>query len=177
MDTDLDTVATLDQRYDHKNPRNLIPELCRLFYQHGWVTGTGGGVTIKHDGLVYIAPSGVQKERMLPEDLFVCDENGNDVELPPAHKNLQKSQCTPLFFNAYRMRNAGSVVHTHSQHAVMVTLMFEKEFRITHQEMIKGIRIDGTNTNLKYNPLFTVNLFSLAQISVFTYFDPFVQVL
>lgn len=35
---------------DH--PRNLIPELCNQFYHLGWVTGTGGGVSIKQ-GYVY----------------------------------------------------------------------------------------------------------------------------
>lgn len=30
---------------DH--PRNLIPELCRQFYDLQWVTGTGGGMSIK----------------------------------------------------------------------------------------------------------------------------------
>lgn len=39
------------------------------------------------------------------------------------------------------MRNAGAVIHTHSQHAVMVTLLYQKDFRITHQEMIKGIKV------------------------------------
>lgn len=34
---------------DH--PRVLIPELCRLFYKLGWVTGTGGGISLRH-GLV-----------------------------------------------------------------------------------------------------------------------------
>lgn len=34
-----------------EHPRNLIPELCRQFYNLGWVTGTGGGISIKH-GLV-----------------------------------------------------------------------------------------------------------------------------
>jgi len=37
------------------------------------------------------------------------------------------------------MRSAGAVIHTHSKHAVIVTLLYEKEFVITHQEMIKGI--------------------------------------
>lgn len=31
-----------------EHPRKLIPELCRQFYHLGWVTGTGGGMTIKH---------------------------------------------------------------------------------------------------------------------------------
>jgi methylthioribulose-1-phosphate dehydratase len=26
---------------DKTHPANLIPELCRLFYKVGWVTGTG----------------------------------------------------------------------------------------------------------------------------------------
>lgn len=30
---------------DPEHPANLIPELCRRFYNWGWVTGTGGGVS------------------------------------------------------------------------------------------------------------------------------------
>jgi len=52
-------------------------------------------------GKIYIAPSGVQKERILPEDLFVQDMEGQDLELPPSEKKLKKSQCTPLFMCAY----------------------------------------------------------------------------
>lgn len=28
-------------KLDKEHPRNLIPELCRQFYNLGWVTGTG----------------------------------------------------------------------------------------------------------------------------------------
>lgn len=39
---------------------------------------------------------------------------------------------------AYRLYNAGAVIHTHSPKAVMVTLLWPgKEFRCTHLEMIK----------------------------------------
>ena len=33
---------------DPYHPANLIPELCRLFYNLGWVTGTGGGISIRN---------------------------------------------------------------------------------------------------------------------------------
>ncbi|PNF38792.1 Methylthioribulose-1-phosphate dehydratase [Cryptotermes secundus] len=135
-----------------EHPRNLIPELCRLFYNLGWVTGTGGGISIKHEGKIYIAPSGVQKERILPEDLFVQDMDGQDLELPPPEKKLKKSQCTPLFMCAYTARQAGAVIHTHSKAAVLATLLYPgKEFRVTHLEMIKGIRNQKLGRNYNYD--------------------------
>ena len=126
---------------DAEHPRNLIPELCRLFYNLGWVTGTGGGISIRKDDKVYIAPSGVQKERMLPEHLYVLNEKKEILSSPSPDFGYKPSQCTPLFFNAYDMREAGACIHTHSQNAVMVTLLSPgNEFVITHQEMIKGIQ-------------------------------------
>lgn len=40
-------VTLLRLLQDKEHPRVLIPELCRLFYQLGWVTGTGGGISLK----------------------------------------------------------------------------------------------------------------------------------
>eukprot|EP00731_Ephydatia_muelleri_P000699 Em0001g699a len=111
-----------EQHEEH--PRRLIPELCRLFYGLGWVTGTGGGVTIKYGDEIYIAPSGVQKERMKSDDLYVCDITGRNISSPAPSKGLKKSQCTPLFMAAYTMRGAGAVIHTHSKAAVMATLLY-----------------------------------------------------
>ncbi|KAJ3593698.1 hypothetical protein NHX12_006032 [Muraenolepis orangiensis] len=137
-------------KQDKEHPRVLIPELCRLFYQLGWVTGTGGGISLRHRDHIYVAPSGVQKERIQPEDMFVCDLEERDISRPPDWKQLQKSQCTPLFMNAYTMRGAGAVIHTHSKAAVVATLLYPgKEFRITHQEMIKGIRNGTSGTNYR----------------------------
>ncbi len=71
---------------------------------------------------------------------------------PPEHKNYKRSQCTPLFMNAYTMSGAGAVIHTHSKNCVMATLMYPgTTFRITHQEMIKGIRKGNTGEYYRYD--------------------------
>jgi len=132
------------------HPRVLIPELCALFYTLKWVTGTGGGLSIRQGDEVYIAPSGVAKERIQPDDLFVLTPEGKVISSPPPERGLKPSQCTPLFFNAYRLRSAGACIHTHSQAAVMVSLLNEEMFVITHQEMIKGIRNGRTGRSMLF---------------------------
>uniref|UniRef100_A0AAY4EPI4 Methylthioribulose-1-phosphate dehydratase n=1 Tax=Denticeps clupeoides TaxID=299321 RepID=A0AAY4EPI4_9TELE len=132
-----------------EHPRVLIPELCKVFYQLGWVTGTGGGISLKHGTMTDCS--------LQPEDIFVCDMEEKDISCPPPWKKLKKSQCTPLFMNAYTMRSAQAVIHTHSKAAVMATLLFPgKEFRITHQEMIKGIRKGNSGTNYRYDETLVV---------------------
>ncbi|CDS04681.1 Putative Methylthioribulose-1-phosphatedehydratase [Lichtheimia ramosa] len=142
-------MAALCRSDDPQHPANLIPELCRLFYTLGWVTGTGGGISIRDGEKIYIAPSGVQKERMEPHHLFVMTLADRTLLRQPL--SLKPSACTPLFYNAYTMRDACACIHTHSQNAVMATLLYPgSTFEISHQEMIKGIRRGSTKTNLRY---------------------------
>ncbi|KAF3442031.1 hypothetical protein FNV43_RR15947 [Rhamnella rubrinervis] len=137
--------------------RVLISDLCRQFYNLGWVSGTGGSITIKvHDDsipkpqqLILMSPSGVQKERMVPEDMYVLSPNGSILSAPSPkpypHKPPKCSDCGPLFMKAYEMRNAGAVIHSHGIESCLVTMInpLSKEFRITHMEMIKGIKGHG----------------------------------
>ena len=145
---------------DPQHPANLICTLCRAFYNLGWVTGTGGGTSIRHGPHIYIAPSGVQKELMQPTDMFVMDYESRTYLRRPSI--LKPSQCTPLFMAAFD-RGAGCCIHTHSQWAVLVTLLVEKDalkagndiatkcFEIEHLEQIKGIgRGKGKLGNLGY---------------------------
>lgn len=81
--------------------RHLVPELCKHFYGLGWVSGTGGGMSIRCGDKIFIAPSGVQKERIVEEDLFTIDTKGDTIEEPDASRRLKKSECTPLFMLAY----------------------------------------------------------------------------
>lgn len=151
----------LVQSDDENHPANLIPSLCAKFWTLGWVTGTGGGCSIRDDNLVYIAPSGVQKELMKPSDLYVLSlpqtlrkhsAAAEDGAIKPSSRvyvrspaQFKPSQCTPLFLSAFTRRGAACCIHTHSPWAVLVTLILEqqgsgndKEFRINNIEQIKG---------------------------------------
>jgi methylthioribulose-1-phosphate dehydratase len=129
------------------DPRTLIVELCRQFYGLGWVSGTGGGISIRDGERIYMAPSGVQKERLRPEDLFVLDASGAVISSPEAN-DKKVSACAPLFFNAFRIRGAGAVLHSHSVNAMLATLAFREAFRVTHLEMMKGITGTGYHDEL-----------------------------
>ena len=81
--------------------KELISEMCRNFYSQGWVSGTGGGMSIRAGDCIVMAPSGVQKERMVPEDMFVLNAEGEVLETPrarpPPYKPPKLSECSPLF--------------------------------------------------------------------------------
>ncbi|EDU50540.1 Methylthioribulose-1-phosphate dehydratase [Pyrenophora tritici-repentis] len=139
---------------DPSHPANHICTLCAKFYNLGWVTGTGGGTSIRHEDKIYIAPSGVQKELMKPTDMFVMDFNSKEYLRKP--QVLKPSACTPLFLAAFE-RGAGCCIHTHSQWAVLVTLIVERDFgkdacfEIEEIEQIKGIpKGRGKQGNLGY---------------------------
>ncbi|HEX9985245.1 MAG TPA: methylthioribulose 1-phosphate dehydratase [Thermoanaerobaculia bacterium] len=122
--------------------RALICDLASSFYGLGWVSGTGGGICIREGETIVIAPSGVQKERMRAEQMFTLALDGSVVTRPddPA---LRPSECSSLFLKAINLRGAGAVIHSHSIHAMLATLVFDRELRISHLEMIKGI--EGMN--------------------------------
>ncbi|CCC69749.1 hypothetical protein NCAS_0D01680 [Naumovozyma castellii] len=140
---------------DSIHPANLICSLSRQFYNNNWCTGTGGGLSIKdpQSRLTYFTPSGVQKELMTPSDLYVRNEDGEYVNKPLVSKNYKPSACTPLFSICYEAKNAGAVIHTHSQNAVICSMIFGDEFQISNIEQIKAIpngEVDPNTGKLKY---------------------------
>ena len=129
--------------HEAQTVRALISQLCETFYKQGWATGTGGGVSIRVGGpsenrpwRVFVAPSGIQKEDMIGDDIFELDMDRNIV-CPPKTPNLRQSACTPLWYVVYKERpSAVCVIHTHSMNAQMATLLDPTEkatsLKITH---------------------------------------------
>ncbi len=128
-----------------------VAELCRWMYSRGWATGTGGGISIRDDQGIHVAPSGVQKEYIEAEDVFLLDGQSLDrpkILRPAADSTLRVSECTPLFLNAYRMRAAGACLHSHSLWAVLAARLASPSgapghFTCEGWEMQKGLRARG----------------------------------
>lgn len=120
-------------------PKSVICYLLREFYRLGWCTGSGGGISIREDDNLFLAPSGVHKEFVMEYDIFETDLNGK-VRVQPKNGALKISECTPLFLQAYKLRNAGAVLHSHSISSLLITNLFDGEFHCTNLEMIKGIK-------------------------------------
>lgn len=129
--------------------RALIAQLCESFFHQGWAPGTGGGVSIRvphpqtKTWRVFVAPSGLQKEDMIGDDIFELDMDCK-VVVAPKTPNLRLSACTSLWYIVYKMRpTATCVIHTHSMNAQLATLLDASEtskvLRITHLEMLKGV--------------------------------------
>jgi len=124
--------------------RELICDYCRNFYALGWVSGTGGGVSIKKGDVIFMAPSGVEKEKIQPHDIFELDLKGN-VTRHPRNEKLKLTECAPLFMSAFEMRNAGAVLHSHSSNVVVSTMYARRVqdrisvLEFTELEMIKGL--------------------------------------
>lgn len=67
-----------------------------------------------------------------------------NVVQPPKTPNLRQSACTPLWYVVYKhVKSAMCVIHTHSMHAQLATLLDPTEkssvLRVTHLEMLKGV--------------------------------------
>ncbi len=121
--------------------RELLCELLRLFYDKGWVSGTGGGIcALESPGHLLLAPTGVHKERVNPEDFFVVDVDSGKILETAADPSLRPSECGEIFRTIVRERGAGSVVHSHALSAVLACdASLHDAIVIEHLEMLKGI--------------------------------------
>jgi len=53
-----DNHDSLIQSDNPAHPANLIPSLCAKFWTLGWVTGTGGGCSIREESVPIASPRG-----------------------------------------------------------------------------------------------------------------------
>ncbi len=95
--------------------RRQVSDLHRELVRYGLVVWTAGNVSARVPGadLFVIKPSGAGYDTLSPDDMVVCDLDGDRVE-----GDLAPSSDTAAHAYVYRhMPEVGGVVHTHSTYA------------------------------------------------------------
>ncbi|MFM7268885.1 MAG: class II aldolase/adducin family protein [Cyanobium sp.] len=102
----------------------LAEELCAVMvrlHQRGWCEGSGGNFScvLQRDPLLLLmAPSGVDKGSVVPEQLLLVDGEGMVVQ-----GQGKASAETLLHLEIVRRTKAGAVLHTHSQAATLLSAL------------------------------------------------------
>jgi L-fuculose-phosphate aldolase len=90
--------------------RQDIVRTGRMMYERGWIAANDGNVTVRLDGRRILAtPTGVCKGRMVPEDLIICDNDGNKVS-----GDRERTTEMAMHVAIYHARpDVHAVVHAH----------------------------------------------------------------
>ena len=95
--------------------KKKVYEANMLLPKYKMVTFTWGNVSQidRESGLFVIKPSGVDYDKLTPEDMVVMDLDGNKVE-----GKFKPSSDTPTHLELYKaFPEIGGIVHTHSSYA------------------------------------------------------------
>ena len=142
---------------DEPATRELLVDLLRQFHGRGWVSGTGGGICgPAADGGLLLAPTGVHKELIKPDEFFTVDPSDGQVVRSPDRADLRPSECNAIFCLTNRSRGAWSVVHSHGLSTVLAADLAvdagADHIAIRDLEMLKGIP-GVTNTDVHLVPV------------------------
>jgi L-ribulose-5-phosphate 4-epimerase len=99
--------------------RELVSSLHGELVRYGLVVWTGGNVSGRVPGadLFVIKPSGVSYDDLSPENMILCDLDGNVIPDTPGWERSPSSDTAAHAYVYRNMPEVGGVVHTHSTYA------------------------------------------------------------
>jgi len=100
--------------------RDDVARLHAELVRYGLVVWTGGNVSGRVPGadLFVIKPSGVSYDELAPENMILCDLDGNVIPGTPGSDRSPSSDTAAHAYVYRNMPDVGGVVHTHSDYAV-----------------------------------------------------------
>ncbi|MGP6170282.1 L-ribulose-5-phosphate 4-epimerase [Microbacterium sp. A196] len=100
--------------------REDVARLHDELVRNGLVVWTGGNVSGRVPGaeLFVIKPSGVSYDDLAPENMILCDLDGNVIPGSPGSERSPSSDTAAHAYVYRHMPEVGGVVHTHSTFAV-----------------------------------------------------------
>jgi methylthioribulose-1-phosphate dehydratase len=114
--------------------RELI-QVGRFFYQRGWVPATSGNFSVRlPDGDIAMTVSGRHKGELDERDIMRVDASGNSLE-PGRRPSAETLLHTALYA---RDAGIGSVLHTHSVQATVLSQRAAGPLVLTDYEVLKA---------------------------------------
>ncbi len=131
----------------------FLADLGRSCYRRGWALGTSGNfsaVASRNPFRLLITPTGVDKGRLVPEQLVLVDEGGRLVQ-----GSGRPSVETALHLTVVRARRVGAVLHTHSIWSTMLSdeCASAGGVSIEGYEMLKGLEGVRTHEHREWLPI------------------------
>ena len=107
------------------NITHLKEELCQLMctlYQEKILTDIGGNISIRdpEEEVIWITPSGVQKNLVQPKDLIKIDYSG---KILVNNTDREPSVETPMHIAIYKNDDFDAVIHSHAPYATAYSLL------------------------------------------------------
>lgn len=99
--------------------RGEVARLHAELVRYGLVVWTAGNVSGRVPGadLFVIKPSGVSYDDLAPENMILCDLDGNAIPGTPGSERSPSSDTAAHAYVYRHMPEVGGVVHTHSDYA------------------------------------------------------------
>lgn len=118
--------------------------------QRGWVPATSGNLSARlPDGRIVMTVSGKHKGMLEPEDLMLVDAQGQSLD------GRRPSAETLLHAQIYqRHPKVGSVLHPHSQGAVLLSLLEKHVVELEGYELLKAFEGIETHDTALRIPIF-----------------------
>jgi L-fuculose-phosphate aldolase len=90
--------------------RQDIVDVGRYVWQKGWIAANDGNISVRVDDNRFLCtPTGVCKGLLSPDDIIVCDKQGNKIE-----GRLERTSEFAMHLTIYNLRpDIKSVVHAH----------------------------------------------------------------
>jgi L-fuculose-phosphate aldolase len=90
--------------------RQDVVAIDRLVFEKGWVAANDGNITVRiGEDRLLCTPTGVSKGMMQPDDLIICDMQGNKIE-----GRKERTSEIAMHLTVYGLRpDVRSVVHAH----------------------------------------------------------------
>ncbi len=99
--------------------REAACNLCKLFYERGWLNAYGGGVSVRDGNAIYMAPVGLSSEGACPVAVYVMEVGEKLQEI--REKNFPFFERWRMMLMPHQILGAGAVIHSHSLNAVVAT--------------------------------------------------------